>query len=437
MPSTILQRLESGCDSFLERFKNWLAEMGDYEQPYFTLMHCKDVEALESILGALLDDVEFYWAYFGCNSSCGNEFMILCTECEVEQRAAFHDGVLQRLREENVLCHLAVFGHNCLGDAWETFSWATLLLEEAITQSPDAPHMLVNDFRDRDNWPGIRQYTNADPIPMYLLLQDDAIDYAESDLEHMRQIGRDCEIERLDGRTAIRFSLPLKQVSQLTQLLAPLFAKQTCSLRIGVQQKRLSVITIHNRDDVVDAGGTMHIDQLKTLDYSYIECLFWRGRDKVIHHAEITYDHMLRAEQDEHWALTYLQLPEGDDELEIEFRALHQVPDLKIAEALGISRFMHLEGNKWYHAGAVDMHFGPDADSGLNMIRISLTLDELADPAAADPIVKRALASIWQTNFNEPLYWYDEAGRRARTQEAGEWPPIGDFLHRIELAEQV
>ncbi len=84
-----------------------------------------------------------------------DELLFFCISCDREVMDSFISLIMDSV---DTPVYLAIFRHNCLGDPMETLKWCSQLLEEAEANSIGESALGLNDFTDRENWPGIDKY---------------------------------------------------------------------------------------------------------------------------------------------------------------------------------------------------------------------------------------------------------------------------------------
>lgn len=140
-----------------ERLNNYFSSMDGYDQPYFILVNFDAesvfAEALAQEAVEREDDV-----YSSGSLIIDEDLVFLAIDCEKETINAIADNLVSFFEEEDIKVWVSVFCHNCLGEALETFKWCVYQLDEALEFSKNKSTILINDFTDRGNWPGIEKY---------------------------------------------------------------------------------------------------------------------------------------------------------------------------------------------------------------------------------------------------------------------------------------
>ena len=137
----------------LQALKQHLNELGDYDDPFLVLIHTKgNIKKLRPyIVSEYLGDEHKHFQLM-------KDMLLLTIFVDSDDANGFIEALMTIFDADNTLTHIAVFHHNSLGAAWETFDWTTQLLEEIEQKSPDVSRYEFNDFSDHDNWPGIDKY---------------------------------------------------------------------------------------------------------------------------------------------------------------------------------------------------------------------------------------------------------------------------------------
>ena len=143
-----------------EDAKEYLENLDDYDDPYF--MCVKVLKENDQMMKVVNDTLSSYGEeLYGIEGFRLEEGLILLSiDAEKEHIQALSTDLKDNLTTHGFLTHIAVFHHNSLGEAMETFKWSTQLLEELLEASPDESAIGINDFSDRGNWPGIEKYMN-------------------------------------------------------------------------------------------------------------------------------------------------------------------------------------------------------------------------------------------------------------------------------------
>lgn len=134
-----------------QAFKAYLEELDQYEQPHFVLIRTSAVDEIKAIILEGVAEIDKFDLY--------DDLCVFCGEYDAEDMEDFiSQYVMTQLKEQKLQAHIAVFRHNCLGEAYETFSWAMQLLSKVQAQSPNESGFAINDFQGED-WPGLSEYT--------------------------------------------------------------------------------------------------------------------------------------------------------------------------------------------------------------------------------------------------------------------------------------
>lgn len=144
-----------------ERLNNYFSSMDGYDQPYFILLNFDgDAELAEELAQEAVkneDDV-----YSKGSLIIDEDLVFLALDCEKETIKTIADNFVSFFKEKDMSVWVSVFCHNCLGEPEETFKWCVYQLDETIELSKDKSNILINDFTDRANWPGITKYRNLE-----------------------------------------------------------------------------------------------------------------------------------------------------------------------------------------------------------------------------------------------------------------------------------
>ena len=141
-----------------EDAKSYLEGLDDYDDPYFICIKVNkdEKQAAELLKEALSSKAEALYSVAAF--AIGEGLFLLSIDAETEDISELTHGMKTTYTNHGLMAHISVFRHNCLGEGMETFKWCTQLLEEVLKGSPDESAIGVNDFSDRDNWPGIAEY---------------------------------------------------------------------------------------------------------------------------------------------------------------------------------------------------------------------------------------------------------------------------------------
>ncbi|MGI0117906.1 hypothetical protein [Zooshikella sp. RANM57] len=127
----------------------------DYYDPYFILIsYIESTDLVFNLCSSWIrkneDDL------YGCDwFDVKENLMFICISCE---RDKVNEFVYELINGMKSITHISVFRHNCIGKPTETFKWTTQLLEETAQDSTNKSAVGINDFTDRENWPGIERY---------------------------------------------------------------------------------------------------------------------------------------------------------------------------------------------------------------------------------------------------------------------------------------
>ncbi|WP_434339373.1 hypothetical protein [Motilimonas cestriensis] len=89
---------------------------------------------------------------------------LLLVEGEYSEIKILVDATLEYLKENNQLTWMAVFRHNPIGQPSDTLRWNVTQLQQLIADNRLHSRIALNDYTDRQNWPGIKQYREYDQV---------------------------------------------------------------------------------------------------------------------------------------------------------------------------------------------------------------------------------------------------------------------------------
>lgn len=137
----------------------YLQSMDDYDDPCFVLVHVE--QDIGSLLGAIESVVDAEKTYEKTSIPISNNLYFMSIDCTHNTMLSIIEKIHASMIDSNVITHTSVFRHNCLGNPKNTFSWCCLLLDEVRDTFTNGCGYKINDFKDRDNWPGIGKYLEA------------------------------------------------------------------------------------------------------------------------------------------------------------------------------------------------------------------------------------------------------------------------------------
>ena len=143
-----------------EVLETYFDSLDEYDAPYFCAIHMKEgMDVFISKFTTLLNSIE---DSLGIHHIKIKEDLLFFTFDIFEEDASkLKESTLNILTENHLLAKIAIFHHNCLGEPTNTFRWSTQLLEQIMTKTPsNIATIEINDFADRENWPGIEEYLN-------------------------------------------------------------------------------------------------------------------------------------------------------------------------------------------------------------------------------------------------------------------------------------
>ena len=72
------------------------------------------------------------------------------------------DELVNGCSTANIPVKISFFRHNPIGKAEETFRWSLIQLKDLVEESNNDQSFAINDFQDRQRWPGIEKYQSID-----------------------------------------------------------------------------------------------------------------------------------------------------------------------------------------------------------------------------------------------------------------------------------
>jgi len=142
----------------------FIGERRPYWDPYIVCVSLgRESAFLDEVSSAIFsEDGPYFDEYFhGAHFGIDRRTSILVITCEREIMHDIAQDIMSRASAEDLIIHMAVFRHNCLGDIRETLDWSTRLLAELIHASGGNSSVGFNDFTDKKNWPGISEYVGT------------------------------------------------------------------------------------------------------------------------------------------------------------------------------------------------------------------------------------------------------------------------------------
>lgn len=142
--------------SIPSQVSKYLKNMDSYDDPCFMLISVeKDIAPLVEMIETEVDSEEHYDK---TSIQITENLYFLSLDCTHEIMSNILTKLHKSMGELNINPHISVFRHNCLGEPEETFLWCEMLLNEVKEEFGDNGGHKVNDFQDRENWPGIKKY---------------------------------------------------------------------------------------------------------------------------------------------------------------------------------------------------------------------------------------------------------------------------------------
>ncbi|WP_172562549.1 hypothetical protein [Vibrio furnissii] len=138
--------------------QEYLEQMDDYDDPCFMLIHTEqNIAPFINTINSVIDTEKTYSKVSIQASDYVSFYSLDCTHEVIER-------IVKKIHETlvglNINIYQSAFRHNCLGEPKETFLWCCQLLGEAREEFSDNGGYKVNDFQDREKWPGIQKYMN-------------------------------------------------------------------------------------------------------------------------------------------------------------------------------------------------------------------------------------------------------------------------------------
>lgn len=135
---------------------NYFKGMDSYDDPCFMLI------STDKSMTPLMDKID---SIVGSNKSSENISILIndtlyfaSLDCSNKKIHSIISKVQKGMRKVDVNTHISAFRHNCLGEPEKTFLWCGMLLDEVFDEYGSESGYKINDFQDRNNWPGIDKY---------------------------------------------------------------------------------------------------------------------------------------------------------------------------------------------------------------------------------------------------------------------------------------
>lgn len=135
------------------KVKENIERLGDYDEPTFNLVSTSDVNAENIIKDVIAMSINVFHAEL---YSAGENLWFYCLDTSHVSNELIACNIAERLLKTDKNTKIASFRHNCIGEPSRTLAWCQHLLEEATVNEYQS--VLVNDFKDRDNWQGVDKY---------------------------------------------------------------------------------------------------------------------------------------------------------------------------------------------------------------------------------------------------------------------------------------
>ncbi len=136
--------------------KTYLKSMDDYDDPCFLLINTdQNIAPLINAIDSVIDSEEIYSKE---SIAISDKLHFFSLDGNDETITHIVTKVHDTLGSLNIQLYQSAFRHNCLGEPEETFKWCCELLAEVGDEFSGNSGYKINDFKDRDNWPGIEKY---------------------------------------------------------------------------------------------------------------------------------------------------------------------------------------------------------------------------------------------------------------------------------------
>lgn len=140
-----------------------LNTVGGYDDPCFILISAeKDITPFISAIDAAIDsEIEPSDIKYKRSVKATDNLYFILLYSEHEELLKMANKVLNVMSESEVVTHISVFRHNCLGESNRTFLWSSLLLDETREEFGANSGFKINDPQNMDTWPGLEKYRTA------------------------------------------------------------------------------------------------------------------------------------------------------------------------------------------------------------------------------------------------------------------------------------
>ncbi|MCD9526538.1 hypothetical protein [Photobacterium carnosum] len=134
----------------------YLKSMDSYDDPCFMLINLeKDITPFIDMIETEVDSEK---PYDKTSIQLTEKLYFISLDCTYETMFNILAKLRKGMNKLNMNIHISVFRHNCLGEPEQTFLWCGMLLNEVKEEFGGNSGHKVNDFQDRQNWPGIKKY---------------------------------------------------------------------------------------------------------------------------------------------------------------------------------------------------------------------------------------------------------------------------------------
>ena len=138
-----------------EDINEYFEELDSYDDPYFILLESADKnnQIIDLLIEKEFNEDDIF--------QIDDKQVLLIMSSEPKNIKIFMNNLITLLSEHNITISAAVFHHNCIGSAWETFAWSQQLLAEVVAKNSGESIVEYNDFSDSKNWPGLEKYRSS------------------------------------------------------------------------------------------------------------------------------------------------------------------------------------------------------------------------------------------------------------------------------------
>ena len=276
-----------------QQVKALLEQLDDYDDPCFLLLY-SDLTPQQR--AASLTQVFLSEGMHDCPVIHLDEQVSFSSVfCDSATAQVVADELVESLQNN---AYLSVFRHNCLSKPLDTFDWTRQQLMQLIEGNEQGPHLAINDFQDKANWPGISQYLKGD--------KSISTTQAEPEVEAVQPKPSLWQRVKLSVNRALRSASANKHEKQSFALTPALVLVEPFILALP-QGKALwhYVLTGAGKQELVQSQGFLDLDHILFLPHAY-------------HHARPFYTMVMENQR-------YDALPEQNDLQHYFFRAIFEL----------------------------------------------------------------------------------------------------------------